>query len=81
MSDEYGHRLKGFTLRLEEELGQKIKEASEMNGLSKSDEMRTRLTKSFDDEKGPSKEFKELKDSVDELHKKIDFIIEKIDQL
>lgn len=72
MSDEYGHRLKGFTLRMENDLKAKVKESAELNDRSESDEIRERLKWSFEQDQQKQDELAEIKQSLVELHRKID---------
>lgn len=76
MSDEYGHKLKGFTLRMEEDLKKKVQDSAKKNCRSESDEIRTRLKWSFDQEDKRDREMKEMKKSLSLLHEKLDYLLQ-----
>ena len=73
MSDEYGHRLKAFSLRMEIELRQKLEEQAKLNGRTLTSEINHRLESSLDNSEKES-ELKSVEDSLSSLHEKVDHL-------
>ncbi|KZY73623.1 MULTISPECIES: Arc family DNA-binding protein [unclassified Oleiphilus] len=73
MSDEYGHRLKAFSLRMEKELRRKLEEQAKQNGRTLTSEINHRLENSLDESEKES-ELKSVEESLSSLHEKLDHL-------
>ncbi len=76
MSDEYGHRLKAFSLRMEKELRKKLEERAKTNGRTLTSEINHRLERSLDESEKES-ELKSVENSLSALHEKLDYLSSK----
>lgn len=69
--DEYGHRLKSFSLRMEKELRARLEKQARQNGRTLTSEINYRLDQSLEAEI-KSKDFSSVHESLDSLHSKLD---------
>ena len=76
MSDEYGHRLKAFSLRMEIDLRRQLEEQARVNGRTLTAEINHRLVNSLDNRQKES-ELKQLESSLTALHEKLDHLSSK----
>lgn len=72
--DEYGHRLKAFSLRMEKELRAKLEEQATQNGRTLTSEINYRLNKSLDETEKESElhfvqaQLSTIEEKIDRLH-------------
>jgi predicted DNA-binding protein len=77
MSDEYGHRLKAFSLRMEKELRRKLEEQAKLNGRTLTSEINFRLDKSLEESEKVS-EMKNVENALASINEKLDHLASKI---
>jgi predicted DNA-binding protein len=73
MGDEYGHRLKAFSLRMEKELRKKLEAQAKLNGRTLTSEINYRLDKSLEESEKES-ELQSVEKSLSSIHEKLDYI-------
>ena len=73
MSDEYGHRLKAFSLRMEKELRRKLEAQAKLNGRTLTSEINYRLDKSLEESEKET-ELESIQNSLSAIHEKLDYL-------